>query len=91
MDLLLKNNMYDEVIQIFDIIKNKQIKGTRYPKNAVVLVFAACYKLVSLIYNPVSFIIKLTPPKKKKKRSSLSDFVGEFTQSVYRRLSIKNY
>ncbi|KAL1129869.1 hypothetical protein AAG570_012813 [Ranatra chinensis] len=45
MDLLLKNNMYDEVLEVFDIVKNKQLQGAKYPKNAVVLALAACYKL----------------------------------------------
>lgn len=47
MDLLLKNEMYEEVIQVFDVIQKKQVQGSKFPKNAVVLVLAACYKLVS--------------------------------------------
>ncbi|XP_073990866.1 pentatricopeptide repeat-containing protein 2, mitochondrial-like [Rhodnius prolixus] len=45
MDLLLKNEMYEEVIQVFDVIQKKQVQGSKFPKNAVVLVLAACYKL----------------------------------------------
>lgn len=45
MDLLLKNNMLTEVIEVFDKLKKKQINGTTYPRNCVVLVLAACYKL----------------------------------------------
>ncbi|XP_014250577.1 pentatricopeptide repeat-containing protein 2, mitochondrial-like [Cimex lectularius] len=45
MDLLLVNDMDKEVIEVFDMIKFKQLQGSKYPKNAVVLVLAACYKL----------------------------------------------
>lgn len=45
LDLLYENKRYDEVLEIFDFIKSKQIQGGRYPKHSVVLAFAACYKL----------------------------------------------
>lgn len=45
MDLLLVNGYYQEVINVFEIVKRKQLKSFKYPKNAVVLVLAACYKL----------------------------------------------
>lgn len=45
MDLLFKNEMYNEVIEVFDVIQKKQVQGSKFPKNAVVLVLAACYKL----------------------------------------------
>uniref|UniRef100_A0A0K8T303 Pentatricopeptide repeat-containing protein 2 n=1 Tax=Lygus hesperus TaxID=30085 RepID=A0A0K8T303_LYGHE len=44
MDLLLKNEMYDEVLEVFEHVKGKQLQGAKFPKNAVVLAFAACYK-----------------------------------------------
>lgn len=47
MDLLFKNEMYNEILDVFGIIKGKQIQDAKYPKNVVVLTFAACYKLVS--------------------------------------------
>lgn len=47
MDLLLKNEMYDDVMQIMDIVKDKQISGSRFPRNVVVLAMAAAYKKVS--------------------------------------------
>ncbi|XP_054277522.1 pentatricopeptide repeat-containing protein 2, mitochondrial-like [Macrosteles quadrilineatus] len=44
MDLLYNNEMYDEVMEVMDIVKNKQLPGNRYPRNVVVLTFAAAYK-----------------------------------------------
>jgi len=37
--------MYQEVLDIFEVIKSKQVQGTRFPRNVSVLVFAACYKM----------------------------------------------
>lgn len=48
MDLLLKNEMYDEVMQIMDNVKDKQLQGSRFPRTAVVLTMAAAYKKVNL-------------------------------------------
>lgn len=45
MDLLLKNEMYEEVLQVADIVKDKQHIAAKFPKNVVVLALAACYKL----------------------------------------------
>lgn len=47
LNLLFVNKRYDDVLEVFEIIKNKQIQGAKYPKNAVVLVLATCYKQVS--------------------------------------------
>lgn len=44
LDLLYENCKYDEVMETFQIIKSKQIQGTKYPKNVIVLTMAACYK-----------------------------------------------
>lgn len=44
MDLLFENAMYDKVIEVFEIVKDKQLQGSKYPKNAVTLAFAALYK-----------------------------------------------
>ncbi|GLV39758.1 hypothetical protein CBL_08176 [Carabus blaptoides fortunei] len=44
LDLLYENARYDDVIETFELIKSKQIQGTKYPKNIVVLTMAACYK-----------------------------------------------
>lgn len=46
-DLLYNNAMYQEVIDVFEIVKSKQVQGTKYPRNVLVIVFASCYKLVS--------------------------------------------
>lgn len=52
LDLLYENQKYNQILEVFDIIKNKQLEGTKYPKNVVTFVLAACYKLV------IDFIIK---------------------------------
>lgn len=46
MDLLFKNEMYDEVMQVADIVQDKQISSNRFPRNVVVLTMAAAYKKV---------------------------------------------
>ncbi|KAK9873225.1 hypothetical protein WA026_021717 [Henosepilachna vigintioctopunctata] len=45
LDLLFENQMYKEILQEFESILNRQIEGAMFPRNSVVLVFAACYKL----------------------------------------------
>lgn len=45
LDLLYDNGKYKEMLEVFEIIKERQIEGTKYPRNIVVLTFAACYKL----------------------------------------------
>ncbi|CAH1393853.1 unnamed protein product [Nezara viridula] len=45
MDLLLKHGMYQETLNVFEVVKDKQLHGSKYPKNAVVLAFGACYKM----------------------------------------------
>lgn len=49
LDLLYENARYDDVIETFELIKSKQIQGTKYPKNIVVLTMAACYKQVGTL------------------------------------------
>ncbi|XP_077293897.1 pentatricopeptide repeat-containing protein 2, mitochondrial-like isoform X2 [Arctopsyche grandis] len=44
MDLLYKHGKYDQVRSVFDVLTEKQIRMVKYPKNAVILVMAACYK-----------------------------------------------
>lgn len=46
LDLLYENKRYDDVIDAFEFIKMKQIHGTKFPKNIVVLTMAAYYKKV---------------------------------------------
>ncbi|VEN60254.1 unnamed protein product [Callosobruchus maculatus] len=45
LDLLFENGKYKEILEAFDIIKGRQIDGLKYPRNVVVLVLAACYKM----------------------------------------------
>ncbi|KAK9730471.1 hypothetical protein QE152_g15153 [Popillia japonica] len=44
-DLLYENQLYKEILECFKIIQDRQIGGMKYPKNIVVLVMAACYKM----------------------------------------------
>ncbi|XP_022184738.2 pentatricopeptide repeat-containing protein 2, mitochondrial [Nilaparvata lugens] len=44
MDLLYCNKMYDEVKEVFEIIKSKQVMGIKFHRNTVVLVSAACFQ-----------------------------------------------
>jgi pentatricopeptide repeat domain-containing protein 2 len=44
-DLLYRNAMYQDVLDVFEIIKKKQLQGQKFPRNVSILVFAACYKL----------------------------------------------
>lgn len=46
MDLLYNNERYKEMLEVFDIIKNKQMENAKYPRNVVTLTLAACYKMV---------------------------------------------
>lgn len=55
MDLLYKNQMYDEVMQVMDMVKDKQIAGSRFPRNVVVLAMAAAYKKVHKWYTVIDY------------------------------------
>jgi hypothetical protein len=48
MDLLFENERYQDILDVFEIIKLRQHQEAKYPKNVVILTFAACFKLVSL-------------------------------------------
>lgn len=48
-DLLYDKGRYQDVRDVFDIIKSRQIQGGMYPKYVLVVVFAACYKEVSTL------------------------------------------
>lgn len=41
LDLLLKNKMYDEVVEVFTIAQQRNIQGNRFPKNCFILAMAA--------------------------------------------------
>lgn len=51
LDLLYENKKYDGILEAANLIKEKQIEGSQYPRNIVVLTLAACYKIVSIIYS----------------------------------------
>ncbi|EFN89107.1 Pentatricopeptide repeat-containing protein 2 [Harpegnathos saltator] len=42
--LLYKHGKYSEMKEVYDIIKNKNMENGLYPRNALILVMAACYK-----------------------------------------------
>lgn len=46
MDNLLEGEMYNEVLEVYDIVCKKMLDGVRYPHDAVILASAACLKLV---------------------------------------------
>lgn len=43
-DMLYEHGRYQDVRDVFNIIKSRQIQGGMYPKHVIVVVFAACYK-----------------------------------------------
>ncbi|KAJ8967696.1 hypothetical protein NQ317_011487 [Molorchus minor] len=45
LDLLFENKKYKEMLEVVNIITNRQIEGSKYPRNIMVLAFAACYKM----------------------------------------------
>ncbi|KAF5307140.1 hypothetical protein FQR65_LT00656 [Abscondita terminalis] len=45
LDLLYENRRYNDVLEAFKFIKDKQIEGIKFAKNVIVLVFAACYRI----------------------------------------------
>uniref|UniRef100_A0A8D8ZLA4 Pentatricopeptide repeat-containing protein 2, mitochondrial n=1 Tax=Cacopsylla melanoneura TaxID=428564 RepID=A0A8D8ZLA4_9HEMI len=45
LDLLFKNEKYEDVLKVFDIIETRQSQGSRYPRSAIILYLAALYKL----------------------------------------------
>lgn len=45
MNLLFINERHQDVLDIYDMLRNKQLYGTRYPRDCVVLALGSCYKL----------------------------------------------
>lgn len=45
LDLLYESGNYQEVLDTFNIIRSRQLQGSRYPKHSIIIVLAACYKL----------------------------------------------
>jgi pentatricopeptide repeat protein len=57
MDLLFQNEKYEDMLDVFEIIKQRQHQEAKFPKNVVVLTFAACFKLVSTSSSVVIIIL----------------------------------
>jgi pentatricopeptide repeat domain-containing protein 2 len=47
-DLLYRNGMYQEVLDVLEIAKKKQVQGFKYPRNITVLALASCWKMNTL-------------------------------------------
>lgn len=45
LDLLFETGNYQSILETYDVIQSRQLQGARNPKHALILVFAACYKL----------------------------------------------
>ncbi|XP_064475142.1 pentatricopeptide repeat-containing protein 2, mitochondrial-like [Ornithodoros turicata] len=45
MDLLYKTERYQDLLNLFDAMQEKQLYGTKFPRECVVLALASCYKL----------------------------------------------
>ncbi|XP_057374960.1 pentatricopeptide repeat-containing protein 2, mitochondrial-like [Daphnia carinata] len=45
MDLLLRNKMYNEVMEVFAIAQGRSIQDNKFPKNCVILAMAALYRM----------------------------------------------
>lgn len=61
LDLLYESEKYEQVLEAYKIIRDRQIEGIKFPKNVVVLTLAACYKLVGFLMSkiPVIFLFDL--------------------------------
>lgn len=44
-DLLFESGRHEDVLETFEVIQTRQVQGGRFPKHAVVLTLASCYKL----------------------------------------------
>lgn len=45
LDMLYEKGKYQEVLDAYEIIKQQQVEGSMFPKHAMVIVFASCYKI----------------------------------------------
>lgn len=57
MDLLHRNGMYQEILDLFEVVREKQIQGVRFPRNVVILTMASCWKLVRSICGIVIVVL----------------------------------
>jgi hypothetical protein len=46
MDLMYKLGRYQDCLTVMDMLIDKQFETSRFPRNAVNIVMAACYKMV---------------------------------------------
>lgn len=51
MDLLFINGKYDQILDVYKSIQEKQLQIAKFPKGVMMLVFAACYKLVRFSFS----------------------------------------
>jgi len=51
MDLLIRNKMYNEVIEVFKLVQDRNIQGSRYPKNPFIIATAALYRMVKQVFS----------------------------------------
>nr|XP_022920793.1 pentatricopeptide repeat-containing protein 2, mitochondrial-like [Onthophagus taurus] len=56
-DLLYENKMYNEMLDLYNLVKEKQIESLKWARSLVVLTMAACYKLNT--EESLEFAIKL--------------------------------
>lgn len=47
MDLLFKENRYDDVLELWEHFNDNASFEQKFPRDVVLLVLASCYKLVS--------------------------------------------
>ncbi|KAK7579627.1 hypothetical protein V9T40_000256 [Parthenolecanium corni] len=45
-DLLFINGKYEEIIELYEKVKQKQLFFGKYPRSLMILLFASCYKIV---------------------------------------------
>lgn len=50
MDLLFINEKFNDVLEVYKTIQEKQLQIAKFPKGVMMFVFASCYKLVRLMY-----------------------------------------
>lgn len=50
MDLLFVNERFNDILEVYKTIQEKQLQIAKYPKGVMMFVFASCYKLVRFLY-----------------------------------------
>lgn len=53
MDLLFINEQFDQILVVYKTIQERQLQIAKFPKGVMMLVFAACYKLVRFLFKYV--------------------------------------